>query len=338
MTDQAQADWERLFQMLNGYMICQPLFVVARLGIADLLAAGPRTPSELAESVKAHAPSLQRVLRTLASLGLFRERDDGRFELLPMGRLLSTDDENSLRGWAVLRGSPLFWTAWGEILHAVQTGTSAFDKAFGKPSFDYLAENPEEARLFDWAMRSLSQRKFDAVAQHYDFLAVERLVDVGGGDGGMMITILNAHPGLQGVIAELPHVVPRAKEQVAAANLTERCQCVPVNMFESVPEGDCYVMGNVIHDWNDERAGVILENCRKAMPKHGRVLLVEFMSTAGNESCLAKLWDMEMLVMTTEGRERTETEFANLFASAGLRLHRVHETSTPWSIVEGRAK
>ena len=179
-------------------------------------------------------------------------------------------------------------------------------------------------------------RSLKAVAEAYDFSGVETLVDVGGGNGGMMTAILKANTRLKGTIAELPHVVEHAKERIAEAGLTERCVCVPVDMFETVPASDAYILGNVIHDWGDERSNTILSNCRKAMRDDGRVLLVELVLTPGNEFHLGKLIDVEMLIMTDGGRERTEAGYQKLFESAGLRLHAVYETPTPWSIVEAR--
>jgi len=327
---------EALLQMVNSYMISQALYVVAKLGIADLLADGPKSADEIAAVVDCHPPSVYRVLRSVAAVGVFAEGEDGRFELTPMGDLLKSDTEGSLQGWTVIRGEPFVWRPWGEILHSVKTGRSAFGHVFEKPAFDYLGENQDDARLFDNAMRSISHGKFEALAEAYDFSGVKTLVDVGGGNGGMMTAILKANTHLKGTIAELPHVVDHATERMEEAGLTERCECVPVDMFESVPASDAYIMGNVIHDWDDERSITILSNCRKAMRDDGRVLLVEMVLTPGNEFHLGKLVDIEMLVMTDGGLERTEAGYQKLFESAGLRLHAVHETPTPWSIVEAR--
>ena len=327
---------EALLQMVNSYMISQALYVVAKLGIADLLADGPKSADEIAAVVDCHPPSVYRVLRSVAAVGVFAEGEDGRFELTPMGDLLKSDTEGSLQGWTVIRGEPFVWRPWGEILHSVKTGRSAFGHVFEQPAFDYLGENQDDARLFDNAMRSISHGKFEALAEAYDFSGVKTLVDVGGGNGGMMTAILKANTHLKGTIAELPHVVDHATERMEEAGLTERCECVPVDMFESVPASDAYIMGNVIHDWDDERSITILSNCRKAMRDDGRVLLVEMVLTPGNEFHLGKLVDIEMLVMTDGGLERTEAGYQKLFESAGLRLHAVHETPTPWSIVEAR--
>ncbi len=327
---------EALLQMVNACMISQALYVVAKLGVADLLADGPKSSDEIAKAVDCHPPSVYRVLRSVAGVGVFAEGEDGRFELTPMGDLLRSDTEDSVQGWTIIRGEPFVWRPWGEILTSVKTGGSAFNHVFGKGPFDYLGENQDVARMFDIAMRSISHGKYEAVAEAYDFSGVETLVDVGGGNGGMMTAILKANTRLKGTIAELPHVVEHAKERIAEAGLTERCECVPVDMFESVPASDAYILGNVIHDWDDERSITILSNCRKAMPDDGRVLLVELVLTPGNEFHLGKLIDVEMLVMTDGGLERTEAGYQKLFESAGLRLHAVHETPTPWSIVEAR--
>lgn len=329
---------EQLLQLLNAYIISQALYVAAKLGIADQLKDRPKHVHELADPSGADEFSLYRILRTLASEGVFCELDNQCFSLTPMAELLRTDAAGSLRGWAIMRGEPFLWKPYGEILHSVKTGKPAFNHVFGMQAFRYLEKNPEASAVFDEAMRSISAQKYRAVADAYDFSATKTLVDVGGGNGGMLTAILSKHPGLKGVLAELPHVVEGARKQIEAVGLGARCACVEIDMFKSVPTGaDAYIMGNVIHDWDDERSVLILQNCRRAMVDGGKVLLVELVLSRRNDPHLSKLADVEMLIMTEGGKERTEEEYADLFDAAGLRLSRIVPTDSAWSVIEAVA-
>ncbi len=309
--------------------------MAAKLGIADRLADGPKSAEEMAGPAEVHATSLYRILRTLAGEGVFAERDDGRFELTAMAEWLRSDKPGSLRGWTTMRGEPVLWRSWGEILHSVKTGCPAFNHVFGMQAFEYFAQNPDVAAMFDDAMRSVSGVKYGAVAEVYDFSGIGTLVDVGGGNGGLMTAILKANPRMKGIIAELPHVAENARKHVEAVGLSKRCQCVAIDMFESVPVGDACIMANVIHDWDDQCSQIILKNCRNAMSEQRKVLLVELVLSPANTPHLSKLADLEMLVMTEGGKERTEQEYTKLYAAAGLRLTRVIPTGSQWSIVEG---
>ncbi len=327
---------ESLFGMLNAYVISQSLYVAAKLGIADKLADGPKSTDDLAASTEAHAPSLYRILRTLASEGVFAELDGNRFELTPMAEFLRSGIPGSLRGWAIMRGEPSLWRSWGEILHSVETGRPAFNHAFGMQAFEYFGKHPEVAAMFDDAMRSVSGQKFGAVAEAYDFSGIGTLVDVGGGNGGLMATILKANLHMKGTIAELSHVVENSRKRIDADGLIDRCECVATDMFEEVPKGgDAYILANVIHDWDDERSRIILKNCHRAMSDEGRLLLVEMILSPANKPHLSKIADIEMLVMTEGGKERSEHEYAELCETAGFRLSKVIPTVSPWSIIEG---
>ena len=329
---------EELLQITNGYIISQCLYVVAKLGIADLLKDGPRDSGDLARACAVQANPLRRILVALSRLGIFRETEAGQFELTPRAELLRSDVEGSVRGWTVMRGESYCWQPWGAILEAVRTAEPAFDLVFGKGAFEYFSENEEDAASFDLAMRSISAEKYPAVAEAYDFSVVNTLVDIGGGDGGLLTAVLNKHPHLKGVLCDLPHVIQNAREQLAVAGLSDRCRCVSIDMFESVPEGgDAYIMANVIHDWSDELCMTILKSCRRAMSEGSRVLLVEMIIPPGNEFGLAILVDIEMLVMTSGGKERPEGEYAALLQGAGFELTQVVATETPWSVIEGTA-
>ena len=219
---------DALLQIVNTYMLSQCVYVAAKLGVADLLRDGPRSCDDLAAAADAHAVSLYRVLRCLASYGIFREDDDGRFSLNKMGELLRSDVSDSAQGWTVMRGESFLWQPWGQIMHCVKTGQSGFIKAFGKDWPEYFGQNPEAGTLFNDGMRSISAQKYTAAANAYDFSELNTIVDVGGGNGGLLTAILTSNPHMKGMLAEQPHVVGEAREQLDAVGLASRCDCVAV--------------------------------------------------------------------------------------------------------------
>ena len=327
---------ETLLQIVNGPMLAQCVYVAAKLGVADCLKDGPQGCEELATATNAHAASLHRILRCLASFDVFHEDDTGRFSQTALSERLRSDVPDSARGWTIARGEAFLWQPWGQILHSVKTGESAFMHSFGMDWPQYFGQHPEAASLFDDAMRSISTEKYQAAASAYDFADVKTIVDVGGGNGGLLTAILTANPHMQGTLAELAHVVEGARDHLAGAGMSERCECVTADIFESVPAGaDAYVMANVIHDWDDDRSVTLLRNCREAMQPDGRVLLVEMVISSRNQPHLSKLVDIEMLVMTDGGKERSENEYAALYEAAGLRHTRTVPTESPWSVLEG---
>jgi hypothetical protein len=329
---------EAIVQVIHGASVSQCVYVAAKLGIADFLHDGPKTCKELALETSSHEPSLYRVMRALAGEGIFREESQGRFALTPLAEPLRSGVEGSVRDWAILRGEDFLWQPWGALLESVRTGGSAFRHVFDKDPVEVLQNDPEAARLFDRAMGSISARKFAAVAANYDFTGIRTLVDVGGGAGGLLTAVLRANPALRGILGELPHVVERSKQAMEAADLAERCRCVEIDMFEGVPEGgDAVILSSIIHNWDDQRSIQILTNCRRALSPGAKVLVVELMIGPRNEPHLSKLVDVEMLVMTDGGRERSESEYAALYKAAGFQLARVAGTNSPWSVVEGVA-
>lgn len=323
-----------LMQMILGSLVSQAVYVAAKLSVADLLADGPRTADELAEATGAHAPSLYRVMRALASCGVFAERADGRFELTPAAELLRSDARNSLRDSAVFMGEEWHWRVWGHTLHSVMTGGPAWEHTHGAEVFPYFAANPGPAAIFDRAMTSMSHAAAEAVVEAYDFSGVEKVVDVAGGHGRLLTGILRSSPETRGVLFDLPHVIKGAHSVLEKEGVSGRVELVTGDFFESVPEGaDAYVMKHIIHDWDDERALTILKNIARAMRADGRVLLVEMVVAPGNEPHPGKILDLEMLV-SPGGKERTEAEYAALFRGAGLRLARVVPTKSPFSVIE----
>jgi SAM-dependent methyltransferase len=327
---------QQLAMMISSYWVSAAIYVAAKLGIADLVHDAPQTIEGLAGRTGVHAPSLRRLLRALASVGVFAEGDDGRYRLTPLAEPLRKDAPASQWALAIMCGEEMFRT-YGDLLDSVRTGGTAFDRVFGQPIFPFLQKHPEKAAVFDKAMVAIHGRETGAVLDAYDFSPVKTLADVGGGNGSVLIETLRRHAHLSGVLYDLPGVVDRATRDIAAAGLSGRCIAVGGDFFESVPGGaDAYLLRHVIHDWDDEKAARILRNVRKAIPAGGRLLLVESVIPAGNEPCPAKLLDLTMLAMTG-GLERTEDEYRKLLASVGFRLARVVPTRADVSVIEAAA-
>jgi hypothetical protein len=322
-----------LLQMMTGYWISQALYVAAKLGIADLLADGPVDCEDLAAATNTHAPSLQRVLRALASAGVFTEVSPGSFALTPLAELLRTETPGSMSALAIMYAEEQY-RAWGELLHSVRTGEMAFDHQFGMGYFEYLAQHPEADRVFNEAMTGWTQQLVGAVVDTYDFSPFHTVVDVGGGYGALLATILRNNPGTRGILFEQPHVIASAEEELVAAGVADRCTFVGGDFFVEVPAGgDAYVLSQILHDWDDERCVAILGQCRRAMPDHGKLLVVELVLPPGDDPFLGKWLDLHMLVLLG-GRERTATEYDALFRAAGFKLARVVPTSPGPSVVE----
>ena len=322
-----------LLQMMTGYWVSQALYVAAKLGIADLLADGPLDCEDLAAATDTHAPSLQRVLRALASVGVFTEVSPGSFALTPLAELLRTETPGSMRALAIMYAEEQY-RAWGELLHSVRTGEMAFDQQFGMGYFEYLAQHSEADRVFNEAMTGWTHQLVGAVVDTYDFSPFKTVVDVGGGYGALLAAILQSNPGTRGVLFDLPHVVASTEEHLAAAGVAGRCTFVGGDFFEAVPAGgDAYVLSQILHDWDDERCVAILGQCRRAMPDHGKLLVVELVLPAGDEPFFGKWLDLHMLVLLG-GRERTAAEYDTLFRAAGFKLARVVPTPPGPSVVE----
>jgi hypothetical protein len=324
-----------LLHMVTGCWVSQALYVAAKLGIADLLHEGPQSCASLAEATQTHAGALYRVLRALASVGVLAEHEEGRFRLTPLADLLRTDAPGSLRAFAIMLGAPEHWRAWEGVLHSVRTGQPAFDHVFGSPLFQYFSTHPEAARIFDDAMTSRSGQENIAIVAAYDFAAIHTVVDVGGGQGTLLASILGVHPNTRGVLFDLSHVIAPTRARIERTGQAARWECVAGDFFAAVPAGgDCYLLKKVIHDWDDERAKHILTNCRTAIPDTGRLLLIEPLIPPGNEASFNKLLDLLMLVWNAGGRERTEREHQSLLASSGFHLSRVIPTRSGVSIIE----
>lgn len=323
-----------LMRLVNGFQLSQAIHVAAALGIADLLADGPRASDDLASKTATNAGALYRLLRALAAAGVFHEDDEKRFTLTPLGECLKSDAPVPVGSWAALIGRPNYWQAWGSLLYSVRTGENAFRHVNGASAWEYRSRNVEEGRIFDTAMAGLSRQVSKAIVEAYDFGIFGRVVDIGGGRGTILAAILAANPSLRGILFDQPHVVANAGPVLQAAGIADRCEITGGSFFEAVPEGgDAYLLKSILHDWNDAEAAQILRVCRAAIPAAGKLLLVEQVIAAPNEGLIGKMSDLNMLV-TPNGRERTAEEFAELLTSAGLRLTSVIPTASAVSLIE----
>ena len=324
-----------LLQMFSGYWVSQAIYVAAKLGVADCLQAEAKHCDELAVLVGADARALYRLMRALASLGIFAEEESGSFKLTPLAACLQSQAPNSARALVIMRGEEPY-RAWGDLLYSVKTNASAFEQIYGMNLFQYHAANPEPAKLFDEAMTSLSSIESAAVLERYDFSAFHKLVDVAGGQGYLIAAILNAYPKLEGVLFDQDPVIARARFILEAAGILDRCQLVGGDFLEEAPAGgDAYLLKHILHDWDDQRAIAILRNCRQAMVDNGRILIVEHIIPPGNTPFFGKLYDLHMLVLCPGGRERTVVEYQSLLELAGFRLTGITPTTSYVSVIEG---
>jgi hypothetical protein len=319
-----------------GYWVSRLVYVAAKLRLADLLRGRSRTVEELASAADVQPDALYRLLRALASVGIFAETKGRRFKLTPLAATLQTGVSNSMHAWALMINENWAWDSWKELFHGVKTGEIPFLKAHGMPIFQYLGTHPEDLEVFGESMSSISRTENPAIAAAYKFPQCRTLVDVGGGHGSLLAAILKANPKLKGVLFDQGAVIARAEndQYVTAKGIAQRCRLESGSFFEEVPKGgDAYIMKYILHDWNDEECVKILSNCRDAMNEKGKVLVVDNVVSPGNDPGWGKLLDIQMLIIG--GRERTKDEFAALFAAAGLKLTRIVPTKCPLSIVEG---
>jgi hypothetical protein len=325
----------QVVQMACGHIVTRALYAFAELGIADLLADGPRSIDQLAAAAGAQPEALSRLLRLMAALGYVSGAAEGPFTLLPLGEALRSDAPGHARSMVRLLAGPFGWATLGEFLHSVKTGQAAVDRALGEPMFDFLAKSPQEARWFNEMMIAFHGSEPPAVAAGYDFSGCRTVVDVGGGTGNLLTTILLAHPHLRGVLYDVSHVCAQSRTLIASRQLTDRCTVCEGSFFDAVPSGgDTYLLSHIIHDWDEASCLNILGHIRRVMPADGRLLVVEMVIPPGNEFHLGKLSDLVMLAFTPGGRERTADEYGTLFAKAGLKLSRVVPTPSPVSVVE----
>lgn len=325
----------QLLQMSNALIAQQALYAAAKLGVADLLQSGPREISALATELSVNESALRRVMLLLASLGVFIETTPGVFANTDLSQFLRTGVPGSVRSIVIFRGSDFCTAALGEILYSLETGLPSREKLYGKNVFEHLKEHPEMARIFDDAMTNMSELLGPAIAGGYNFGAWGSLMDVGGGNGALLAAILKAHPSLRGVLADMPHVLERARQRgFLSGELEARSDMQPCDFFSEVPRGcRAYFMKSVIHDWDDERAHRILVNCRRVVPNDGALLLAEWVLPESNQPSPGRFIDVAMLVLTG-GKERTAQQHGELLARAGFRLNQVFTVPGDFSVIE----
>ena len=327
----------QLLEIVNSSWMSQAVCVAAQLGIADKLADGPKKTAELAEATGCHTPALHRLLRALVTLQLCSAQDDGTFALTALGALLRTDSPNSVRSWAIWWGRYL-WPIWANLFYSIKSGQGARRLVTGTEGFGHLAENAEMAEVFNSAMVELTRLEASEVRRAYDFTGIGLLVDVGGGYGELLTVHLAAYPGMRGILFDLPHAVEGGRPHLAELAAAGRCELVAGSFFESVPAGaDAYLLKNVLHDWDDAPAAIILRNCRRAMSQGARLLLIEQLMPEQLEAnprhrAMARA-DLNMLV-AHGARERSEAEFRELLRAEGFRVTNIVAAGPQLSILE----
>lgn len=333
-TEAERAAAMTMLRMIWGIHISRAVYVAAKLGIADLLAGGPASSKQLARATGTDQPSLYRVLRLLASLGVFDEVEPGSFGLTVLGDRLRSDAPAGVRSWSTLLVGGV--QPYEHILETVRTGTPGIDIAYGMGLFEFISQDPETAAIFDAAMSERTAAFAPSVAGSYDFSDIRSIVDVGGGQGTLLTEILRRHSHLHGTLFERAVVAARAEARLDVIDLAGRCEVRAGDFLEQVPNGaDCYVLANILHDWEDERATTILRNCRQSMSGRGRVLIVERLIPDGpGDAVPTLLSDINMLI-NTGGRERTNAEYGSLLARAGLKIGAVRPVAFPYGIIEG---
>lgn len=318
-----------------GFILSGALSAAAELRVADHLEHGPKSPEELATELGVHAQSLYRVLRLLASVGVFAEDESGRFQLTPAADLLRENAPVSLRDAVLMLTQKIFWAPTGELTSTVRSGENPFDRIFGKPFFDYLESDAAAGAVFHRGMSGLSDMENPPIAQSYDFSGVGKVIDVGGGHGGFLVEVLKQSPKVHGVLFDHAHVLRESR--LASAGFAARSEAVEGDFFKAVPPGgDAYVLKRILHDWSDDVCVTILRNCREAMAPGGRVLVIDTVIPRGNAPHGGKVLDV-MMMASLPGRERTEEDFRQLFARAGLSFSRVISTPAALSITEAVA-
>jgi len=324
----------QMLQIITGYWISQAVGTAARLGVSDQLADRPKTSSEVASAVGADPQALFRLMRMLASIGVFTLDKQERFALTPLGDTLRSSVPGSVRNFAVAETAPGHWQPWGKMYEAIKTGEPMCKPALGMELWDWYSKNPEEGEYFNGAMGDLSAAVSGEVTRIYDFATFQKVVDVGGAHGILLAAILKANPKMRGILFDLQHVTATAGESLKTQGIGQRCEVVTGDFFESVPPGaDIHVLKQIIHDWSDTECATILRNCHQALKPNGKLLLVEMVIPPDNSPSMAQAMDLNMLVLLT-GRERTESEYRDLLAAGGFKLERVMPTQTPFSVIE----
>jgi SAM-dependent methyltransferase len=323
----------QVLQILNGAYFAGTIACLAELGVPDLVEHGPKSPHELATQLQIQPDALYRLMRAAASIGVLTEGNDGRFSETPLSAVLRSNAKPSLRGMAILTGREWHGMGWAHLADCVRTGRQAFDLVHGTSIFEFFEKNEQEARIFDSAMTALSTIQGPAVVSAYPFAGINSIVDIAGGTGLLLAMILEAHPKMRGTLYDLPHVIEHAKNG-PLQRMLDRCTFASGDMFNAVPQGaDAYIMKHIIHDWPDDKCVALLQECRRAVNRGGKLLVIDNVIHLGNEFEPGKFLDLQMLIFPG-GKERTEEEFRKLFAAAGWKLARVIPTCVPESVLE----
>ncbi len=329
---------EVMLRLTSGLLVASAIYAVVKLGVPDLIGDEAKTALELAEATGTHEPSLYRFLSTLVSIDLLTRDANDQFALTPVGATLRKDVPGSLRAWALSQLDKEHFRAWGDLLHTLKTGETAFKHQYGMDVWQYRAQHLEQSQLFDESMANLIGVFNQALLESYDFSSVQTLVDIGGGNGSLLINILKHHPQVKGILFDSPHVAEGAVAHITEAELSDRCTSIGGDFFVSVPSGgDMYLLSRVVHDWDDEQSVAILKNCRRVMSPDHKLLLVERVipaqidSAPKSQSILKS--DLNMMVMVG-GQERSEAQFAKLLDASGFHLTRVIATRSVMSVIE----
>ncbi|MCE5290679.1 MAG: acetylserotonin O-methyltransferase [Nocardiaceae bacterium] len=324
----------QVLEIAGGFIHSQVVYASTKLGIPDALSSGPKSAGEIAAAVNGNPDAVHRLLRAGASIGLFALDSDGRFGLTAMSRTLRSDSDDSMRPVVLMLGDPSYWSPWGELTYAIQTGKPSADKVYGKPMWEYLSDNPEFETVFNNAMTALTKLDWPTVAAVYDFTPFDTIVDIGGGQGQLLKLILESAPNASGILFEQESVIEQAADFLGACGTLPRCTLECGSFFDTVPLGaDLYVMRRVIHDWDDDDAVDILGTIRRSIPDHGTLVILESVVPEDNSPHFAKTLDLDMLIFAG-GRERTEAQFRSLVKRAGFEVTRVVPTISTLSVIE----
>ena len=327
---------QMLMQMLAGAWVTQAVATAARFGIPDVLASGPKTVDEIAAKVGANAGATKRLLRMLTGIGVFAPAEGGRYALTELSQRLREDTPGSLKHMFIAETDGVHWRSWEKVADAVRTGLPRPLPVFGTPAFDYYSQHRDEGEQFGRAMANVSGFASQAVLDAYDFSGFKTILDVGGGNGSMVLAILKRYPQLQGIVADLPYIEAQARESIQESGMAGRCRFQEADFFQGVPEGaDAHVLKFILHDWNDEESLRLLKSCRDAIAPGGRLLVLEVVVPEGTGPDFSHVMDLNMLVMTG-GMERTAKEYESLLARAGFRLTRIVPTASPFSVIEAQ--
>lgn len=326
----------QIIEYIRGNYYCHLISLAAKLGIADLLAEGPKSLKELATMTDTHAPNLYRALRALTSIGIFDEKESKIFSQNSLSKILQINSPLSMKNTALMIGSDWYEKAWSNIFYSIKTGKPAFDNIFGMTLFEYFNIHPKDRTVYDNNMSSLTNLLSPVIINSYDFSKFQTIIDIGGGNGSLLMRILKNNPSLNGILYDIPEAVEGARKLLEKENLLKRCKIINGNFFQTVPKGgDAYILKLILHDWNDIKASRILRNCHKSMNPDSKLLLIEHVLSKGDLKNAAIFMDLEMMVFSKGGHERTEEEFRKLLNNAGFKLIKIIPIP-PYFILEGR--